>query len=214
MKTLVHEVAIGAGDAGAASRYRIGPNAIIQLGSVMTERLGEAGVSEVFRAAGLQRYLDAPPETMVDEREVVALHRVLRARTPLNEYRSMAWEAGLRTGDYILKHRIPGFAKLLLRLVPRRLATKALTAAIGQHAWTFAGSGKFRTVSTQPLVLELAENPLCRGAKSGQPTCDYYAGTFSRLYGALVDPAIVFVETQCAGEGGSVCRFERRSPID
>lgn len=189
---------------------RIGPNAIIQLGAAVASRLGGAIRDDLFRRAGLQRYLGALPEHMVDEAEVIALHRALRASVAPDVARDLFYEAGLLTGEYILAHRIPKAAQVVLKWLPRGLATRALTAAIGKHAWTFAGSGTFRAVSTRPLVLEIANSPLCRGEASGTPLCDYYAGTFTRLYRTLADPETDFRETSCGAARGGPCRFEDR----
>jgi divinyl protochlorophyllide a 8-vinyl-reductase len=150
------------------------------------------------------------PERMVDEAEVIALHRALRATVTGEAARDLFYEAGLLTGDYILANRIPKPAQMVLKLLPRRLATRALTAAIGKHAWTFAGSGTFRAVSTGPLVLEIANSPLCRGEVSDTPLCDYYAGTFTRLYMTLADPETDIRETRCGAVRGGSCRFEDR----
>jgi divinyl protochlorophyllide a 8-vinyl-reductase len=187
---------------------RIGPNAIIQLAAAVGERLGQDARAELLRSAGLARYIAALPDAMVDETEIVALHRALRAATSAELHRLISWEAGLLTGDYILAHRIPKPAQAVLRLLPRRLACKALTAAIGKHSWTFAGSGIFRAVSTNPLVLEIADSPLCRDECATDPLCDYYAGTFTRLYRSLVDGRMTIVETHCGGVDGGPCRFE------
>jgi divinyl protochlorophyllide a 8-vinyl-reductase len=126
--------------------------------------------------------------------------------------RDLFYEAGLLTGDYILANRIPKAAQIVLKMLPRGLATRALTVAIGKHSWTFAGSGTFRAVSTGPLVLEIANSPLCRGEASDTPLCDYYAGTFTRLYRTLADPATDICETSCGAVQGGPCRFEDRPP--
>jgi len=189
---------------------RIGPNAIIQLGAAVAAHLGAGARDSLFRRAGLQRYLGALPEHMVDEAEVIALHRALRSSLPADAARDLFYEAGLLTGDYILAHRIPKAAQVVLKVLPRGLATRALTAAIGKHAWTFAGNGTFRAVSTRPLVLEIADSPLCRGEASGTPLCDYYAGTFTRLYRTLADPETDIRETSCGAVEGGPCRFEDR----
>ncbi|OYW54369.1 MAG: bacteriochlorophyll 4-vinyl reductase [Hyphomicrobium sp. 32-62-53] len=189
---------------------RIGPNAIIQLSAAVTARLGNEARDALFRRAGLQRYLRAMPENMVDEAEVIALHRALRASVTAEAARDLFYEAGLLTGDYILANRIPKPAQVILKLLPRGLATRALTAAIGKHAWTFAGSGSFRAVSTQPLVLEIANSPLCRGETADTPLCDYYAGTFTRLYRTLADAETDIRETSCGAVAGGACRFEDR----
>ncbi len=210
MRTLAFEGASAPADRDIHPAARIGPNAIIQLGAAVASRRGEAARDDLFRRAGLQRYLTALPEHMVDEAEVIALHRALRASMQADEARDLFYEAGLLTGDYILAHRIPRAAQVVLKLLPRGLATRALTAAIGKHAWTFAGSGTFRAVSVRPLVLEIANSPLCRGEVSGVPLCDYYAGTFTRLYRTLADPAADVRETACGAVQGGACRFEDR----
>lgn len=210
MKTLaLDEGAVAAGRRGEGlAAGRIGPNAIIQLGEAVRERLGPAAREDLFRRAGLARYLDALPTEMVDEAEVMALHRELRASYPAATCRQVSWEAGLLTGDYILAHRIPKPAQIVLRLLPSGLAAKALTAAIGKHSWTFAGSGTFRALSTRPLKLEIADSPICRGEASRTPLCDYYAGTFTRLYSRLADRRLVIRETHCGAVDGGACLFE------
>jgi hypothetical protein len=59
-------------------------------------------------------------------------------------------KAGQGTADYILAHRIPGPAKALIRALPAPLGARLLTAAIARHAWTFTGSGRFRSLPTHP----------------------------------------------------------------
>jgi divinyl protochlorophyllide a 8-vinyl-reductase len=208
MKALVFEgsgAGVSYGHAGSSAR--IGPNAIIQMGAAVTARLGPVAWADMLSSAGLSHYIAGAPESMVDEGEVVALHRALRSSisTPLR--REIAYEAGLLTGDYILAHRIPKPAQWVLKALPRRLAARVLTSAIAKHAWTFAGSGHFRAISTTPLVLEIEDNPLCRGEASAVPMCDYYAGTFTRLYCALVDPRMRIEEIACGGMTGGACRF-------
>lgn len=208
MKTLALETQPADAHAPAADVGRIGPNAIIQLGAAVRDRLGVAAERSLFLRAGLARYLSVPPAGMVDEEEVIALHRALRASFPPDIGRAVSREAGLRTGDYILAHRIPRAAQVVLRLMPARLAARTLTAAIGRHAWTFAGSGTFRALSTHPLRLEIADSPICRGAHADTPLCDYYAGTFTRLYERLVDRRWTIVESRCSASGGRSCVFE------
>ena len=43
------------------------------------------------------------------------------------------------------------------------LAARVLLAAISRNAWTFVGSGAFSTRPGRPCVLEIRDNPLCRG---------------------------------------------------
>jgi divinyl protochlorophyllide a 8-vinyl-reductase len=208
MRTLALETAVEGADGVSKPSARIGPNAIIQMGAVVGDRFGEDARREIFRSAGLTRYLEALPDVMVDEAEVIALHRALRAVASAELCRAVSWEAGLLTGDYILANRIPKPAQVVLKFLPRRLAAKSLTAAIAKHSWTFAGSGVFRAISTNPLVLQIAESPLCRGEHAADPICDYYSGTFTRLYRSLVDARITIIETACGAVDGGPCRFE------
>lgn len=196
------------GCGGAAGR--IGPNAVIRVAEVLTEEMGAATTRSLFAAAGLSRYLDAMPDEMIDEDEVTALHAVLRDRVGVARARHVGWQAGHRTGDYLLAHRIPKFAQILLKRLPSHLSSNLLLRAIGRHAWTFAGSGTFSVRPGHPLRLVIAGGPISRGANTSEAVCDFYAATFERLYRELVDPRTTAVETACAAAGAAECVFELR----
>lgn len=187
---------------------RIGPNAITRLGEAVRDAFGPAAEQRLFLRAGLARYLGQPPDDMVDEAEVMALHRALRHSYPGADVRRIADDAGRRTGDYLLANRIPRGAQRILRLLPRRLASRVLAGAVARHAWTFAGSGTFRIVATYPLQVTIEDSPICRGETSDEALCGYYAATFSRIFQVLVDPRWRIVETHCSACGGGSCRFE------
>jgi divinyl protochlorophyllide a 8-vinyl-reductase len=196
-------------DAGIA---RIGPNAILQVADALRDACGAARTRQLFEAADLAAYLSEPPTGMVDEREVMRLHRVLRAELPPAELRGVVRAAGTTTGDYLLAHRIPRAAQRLLAVLPPSLASRGLLAAIRRHAWTFAGSGTFTDRpgdrgAGRPVEVAIADCPLCRGAHAAAPICDYYAATFERLYRVLVAPGAIVVETACCARGDDACRF-------
>ena len=191
-----------------ATPARIGPNAITQVAGALERVLGAAPASTLLESAGLGAYVQDPPQQMVDEREVIALHSTLRARLSTQQAGLIAQAAGVATGDYLLAHRIPSAAQLVLRMLPARLASRALLAAITRHAWTFAGSGRFTATPGLPVVLTIEDCPICRGAALATPACRYYAATFTRLYQQLVHPRAVARETQCIATGGAACRFE------
>lgn len=206
--------------APTAATARIGPNAIVQLAHALRSADGDAAVRRLFGQAGLDRYLQRFPDRMVDEEEVIRLHHALARQLPPVDAARVARDAGLRTGDYLLAHRIPVPVRRLLPALPATLAARLLLQAIGRHAWTFAGSGRF---SAAPLPaptllggrwrLEIADNPLCRGlAPRARPACDYYAATFERLFVALVHRRARVVETACEARGDPACRFEVRWP--
>lgn len=92
--------------------------------------------------------------------------------------------------------------------MPPPLASRALLFSIRRHTWTFAGSGQFRAVAGNPVHIEIRGCPLCRGASTAEPVCDFYAAIFERLFQTLVSPAAHAEETECEAEGGAACRFE------
>jgi divinyl protochlorophyllide a 8-vinyl-reductase len=154
-------------------------------------------------------HLQHPPAAMVDEGEVIRLHLALRDALGDATAEALGQEAGRRTADYLLAHRIPRPVQWLLRALPARLAAALLLRAIRRHAWTFAGSGRFSaTAAGSRVVLSLANNPLCRGLTLDEPGCRYYAGTFERLFQVLVHRQARVVETCCEACGASHCRFE------
>ncbi len=165
---------------------RIGPNAILQIAAVLEDRRGRAALERVFARAGLSAYVAAPPTAMVPEREVARLHVAMAREIGDADAEAVAREAGERTALYILAHRIPGPAKRLLRLLPPRLASRLLLAAIGKHAWTFAGSAAFRAAAGPPVDLSLAGCALCRANLAGGRLPAFYAATFEGLFRALV----------------------------
>ncbi len=194
----------------ARTAGRIGPNAITRVAEVLRERLGADALARLFGLAGLAAYVDRPPQAMVDETEVTQLHAVLRALLGAAAAARVAREAGTRTGDYLLAHRIPKPVQALLKVLPAPLAARVLLGAITRHAWTFAGSGEFAAEPGRPVRLAIRHNPMCRGLTSDMPACDFYAATFERLFRVLVHPRATVVETACEACGDDACRFEVR----
>ena len=187
---------------------RIGPNAITRVAEVLLPRLGQGGTAGIFERAGLLEYLAHPPETMVEEVEVSRLHRALRAAVGEAGAREVEFEAGTRTGDYLLAHRIPKPVQAVLRHLPAVLASRVLLTAIRRHAWTFAGSGEFTARAGHPVRLTIRHNPLCVGVDSGEPSCAFYTATFERLFRVLVHPEARVRERQCESLGAPACVFE------
>ena len=187
---------------------RIGPNAITRVAEALPGLVGKAATQALFDMAGLAGYLQQPPEAMVDEREVTRLHAVLRAQLGASVAGLVARDAGRRTANYLLAHRIPKPVQALLRVLPAALAARVLLAAITRHAWTFAGSGAFTARAGRPVVLTIRGNPLCRGMSAEAPVCDFYAATFERLFCVLVHENARVVETACEAFGDAECRFD------
>lgn len=191
---------------------RIGPNAVTRLAEALRAARGEPIAAAVFGRAGLAHRLAVPPQRMVPEDEVRALHAALRATLPPADAATIAADAGRRTADYLLAHRIPRVMRILLPRLPARLAARILLAAIGRHAWTFAGSGRFAVQWGRPIRFAIADNPMARGQAADRPACDYCAATFQGLFRALVHPATAVTETACEAMGSPSCLFEIRWP--
>jgi len=181
----------------------IGPNAILQLLPVLEQAGGADFRDRVMAAAGLF----APPSDagMMPEAPAARMHQALRDLEP-ELAPSLAWEAGVRTGRYIMRYRIPAPAVRILKLLPAAISGPLLSRAIAKHAWTFAGSGRFSVAG--PLAFEIADNPIVRGEASETPLCHWHRAVFETLFTTLVDPRLRCIETACCATGDSVCRFE------
>ncbi len=180
---------------------RIGPNAVTRLAEAAEAALGPDATRALFAAAGLTRHLDAPPERMVAEGDVVALHRAL-ARAHPGAAQRIAADAGARTAAYLLAHRIPRPAQAVLRLLPPALAARGLLAAIGGHAWTFAGSGTFAArVAAGGAAVRVAGGPFADPGPAAAPLGAFYGAVFETLFRRLVSARSAAV----AAAGGGAC---------
>jgi divinyl protochlorophyllide a 8-vinyl-reductase len=201
------------GPAAATADVRaglIGPNAIVRVAEALQAPEHRGQREAVFARAGLAGYLAEPPAAMVPEHEVRTLHHALRAELGPAQAADVAAEAGRRTADYLLAHRIPRPVQLLLKRLPAAWAARVLIGAIRRHAWTFAGSGRFSAVAGHPVRLEIRHNPMCADLKSDAPACAFYAATFERLFAVLVHRRSRVSETSCEAMCASACRFELR----
>jgi divinyl protochlorophyllide a 8-vinyl-reductase len=189
---------------------RIGPNAVTRVAEALTERLGPVACRCVFAAAGLTRHLERPPVAMVPDEDVARLHAALASELGSAEAHAVGAEAGRLTARYLLANRIPRPAQVALGLLPARLALRLLMKAIGRHAWTFAGAGRFSWRLGRHLVLAIEGGPVSRHLRSGAPVCGYYAATFETLFQAIVSPRARVVETACEAQGAKACVFTVR----
>lgn len=186
---------------------RIGPNTIIQVAGVLRDRLSPSFAEAVLRDATCYTLATLPSE-MVDEREAQGVVRSLTARMGAERAAPMLREAGSRTAEYLLAHRIPRMAQWVMRAAPRRLGLWLLLKAMTANAWTFAGSGHFRVeAGAGAPVLVFEECAMCRGMHEAVPMCDFYAGTFERLIRVLIAPEARVTEAACMAQGAAACRF-------
>lgn len=189
---------------GAEMAGRIGPNAILQTICILDRYEGRATRDLVMETAGVP--VPSADSGMLPEADCAAVHRAVRHCLP-DRADGLLRLSGLATGDYILRHRIPGPAAVLIRALPGFLGAWLLVRAITRHAWTFTGSGAFRVTGWHPLTFELVANPLVRGEVSDAPLCHWHVAVFERLLSRLVWPSVIVREVTCEAAGGEACRF-------
>jgi divinyl protochlorophyllide a 8-vinyl-reductase len=190
-----------------ARRGVVGPNAVLQLVDPLRAAGGDRLLGDVFRRAGLSRYLATPPLAMVPQEEARRLFGATREFLDPERADAVLRDAGAGTAAYVMANRIPGFARGLLRVLPPRPAAKLLLAAIQRHAWTFAGSGSCRVHLTgRTATLEIEHNPLAT------PGCAWHAGVLETLFRRLVSRKAVLRHPSCEARTGDCCRFELRLP--
>lgn len=193
-----------------AAKAVIGPNAAIQLAAALRRADLDDFGREIFANAGASDWWRRPPDEMVDEVRVARLHQSVRARLAAERARGILQDAGNRTADYLLAHRIPKPFKRLLSLLPRGLAQRAFLVAIQRHAWTFVGSGRFVWRTGAETVLEVRGNPFCANERRTSMACAWHAAVFQRLFSRLVSPEARVEETACEACGDDACRFALR----
>jgi divinyl protochlorophyllide a 8-vinyl-reductase len=183
----------------------IGPNALTQLLPLLEKAGGPELRNELLAEAGIFALPDMTG--LIEEAPVARLHQVMRASVP-DLAPSLAWEAGLRTADYIIANRIPSPVVLLLRALPAPLAAPLLVRAIERNAWTFAGSGRFEVLSRRPLRVAIHDNPVVRGERSDHALCHWHSAVFERLFTRLVHRDWRAREVECCAVGHEACLFE------
>lgn len=166
-----------------AAPAMIGPHAVIHLAEAMRDRIGENATMDVLANA---RIAELPTgTTMIREVEALRLHRWLAMREPINCF-EITTDAARRTADYIIANRIPHMAVRLLQLLPVRLSAYLLMSAIGHHAWTFVGAGRFQPCRAWAFEIDRSEadDPVFLP----ESLFNWYAKVFEHMYRRLVSP--------------------------
>lgn len=179
---------------------RIGPNAVIQLGEAL--RALPEMAQRIYARADCPSLLNDPPAAMIDERIPARLFEALWKELPADQAAAIARDAGRRTGEYVLRNRIPAVARAILGVLPGQIAARLLLKAIHRNAWTFAGSGICRIESSAPSVLTIERNPL------KMPGCVWHVGVLERLFQALAAPGSRVRHCDDAAKAATICRFE------
>lgn len=181
---------------------RVGPNAVIQLANALRDRLGAGEARRFFERCGHAALFDSPPDDMIPQTVPAALMTALWTHYDHHTANGIAADAGRRTADYIIAHRIPRVAQMAFRLMPRKTGAGLLLSAIERHAWTFAGSGACKTSGTQPFLISIRDNPLAL------PQCCWHVAVFERLFRRLISGDAVVSHAGCCLDGGAACIFE------
>ena len=169
------------GSAGGDPVALIGPNAVLQTVAAMEARLGRAETRAILDDAQIAALPSG--EAMIPEVQALRLHRWLALHEPIGSF-GIAEDAGARTADYIIAHRIPRPAVWLLRHLPAAAAAPLLMAAIRKHAWTFIGAGEFVAEGAWRFTIDrsYANDPV----PPPESLFHWYAAVFTRLYRELV----------------------------
>lgn len=181
---------------------RVGPNAIIQTRRVLARHVAPREVERLLVDAGLGAYVPGDPVDMVDASEVARFFAAIRASYGPGEADAVLREAGRLTGAYIVAHRIPRPAALVLRALPGMWAGPLLLRAIAAHAWTFAGAGRVSIRSRAPLSIDIAANPLAT------PGCPWHLGVLETLFGTLASKSVSLRHVGCCARGDASCLTE------
>lgn len=185
---------------------RIGPNVLIHAAHALAHRIGHDTANRVLQTSTHHTFETLPSE-LVDEATANALVRHLVDTYGLPFTRGVMRDAGERTGEDLLLHRIPWLARVTLPALPSPVALRLLLAGIGRHTWTFAGSARVEICLGSPSVIALAHCAMCAGIRSREPICDFYVGTFQRVMQGLLGPHGFAEEITCEACGDSACRF-------
>lgn len=188
----------------------IGPNAVVQTYRALEELEGSALAQEVKSAAGLP---EVTLDGLIPEAWFVTLIDATRARLPPDRAEAVLERSGALTAGYVGARRIPKALRVLLRILPPRLALPLLLEGFRRHAWTFAGSGHYAIEGPYPGTITLEGSPTCRPRAGDSPSPDpdrhagaYYAAAFEGLL-SLAAPRVRVREVACARQGAPLCRF-------
>lgn len=181
---------------------QIGPNALTQTARALVEAAGDAQARALLARAGLLWLLERPPTTMVPEASFQQLAQLLIDNLGSERASAVLQRSGALTCEYLLRKRIPYPFQRLLQGLPRALRLRLWLAAIKQHAWTFAGSGRFSYTIGGIVQLQIEHR-----AQVADPVYSFYRGTFCCLLRALVDPALQLRQQIHRHTRGSACVY-------
>lgn len=196
----------------SAQGPRIGPNAVLQT----LRALRESETPEVASLVPVRAQLpETWPEGMIPEAWFVRLIQALRTTLPSSRSEAILRQSGRYTAEYVGRNRIPAVFRGLLRVLPARLSLPLLLSAFRRHAWTFAGSGHFRSEGPFPGTIVLDRCPTCRPESTGADPAfagAYYEAAFEALL-RLAAPGVHVRDVACQARHAPGCRFQISFPL-
>jgi len=190
-----------------APTYLMGSNAMAHIIKTMEDNFGTGETIDFFIASRLSQYLSHPLAGRVHEEDVCRIHQHLIETYGLSHAKTLSWQAGQKSADYLLKNKISKPLRFILKRLPIRWSITLLLREISNHAWTFVGSGVFTYQVFKSITFYIESNPICRGIRASEPICDYYAAIFEGLFKNLIHPSIVVKELGCEAQGDPSCSF-------
>jgi bacteriochlorophyll 4-vinyl reductase len=138
---------------------------------------------------------------LIDEAPVARLHQAMRAEVP-DLAPALAFEAGVRTADYILAHRIPRPVQAVLKRCPAWIAGPVLSQRHRAERLDLRRVGAVRGERGWPAVFLIHDNPVVRGERGGGRSVPLARG---RVRAAVPGAR----HRSRAGAGGGVLRLRR-----
>ena len=183
----------------------MGSQTVLPVVAAVTRHLGDAAAQRLLDEA---RFLHLPePGDPVRERQVAVLHQSLRRNHP-DEAEAILREAARDSVEWIMAHRIPARARMLLGAMPWQIAVWMLGRHALQNSWAFSGSGQFNVLGTD--TFELIGNPVLRGETADHPICVWHEELFQHTFRRMAHGRLRCTETACSATGASSCRFHLR----
>jgi divinyl protochlorophyllide a 8-vinyl-reductase len=186
---------------------QIGPNSIIQTVAALREHYGAEQTAAWLRRTGRADLLERMPDHMLPESEFGVLIHDLRAWLGMPAAMRVLDRSGELTAHYVATNRVPTPIRLILPHMPIGLGLRIFLPAIAQHAWTFAGSGRFGYSFKPSWQLTLADSIESRGVRASHPVCSYYRAAFEGLLRLVVNDRIRVQEVACRAMGAPHCTF-------
>ncbi len=184
------------------SRGFLSPQSVTTVIDAGTVVLGDAKMGRVAQAAELYR-IPADDEPLREEKAARLHHAVLSLYPKQGE--EILRRAGVGAADLLMAHQFSSKGRALMSTAPWTVAAWLLGRWAGQHAWMFAGSGRFFVRAE--MEFEIVGNPLAKTGAYDVASSFWQESLFEHLFQSLVDDRLICREMECEGKGDTSCQF-------